>query len=121
MPEFSLSLSDDQQQIQKWVHDFADTVVRPAAHEWDEREEFPWPIVQEAAKIGLYGWEFLMNGFSDPTGLTMPVAIEELFRVMPVLAWPSWDRLWPPLVSVPTVRRSRSLNGCRSVMAPPTM
>jgi acyl-CoA dehydrogenase len=79
MSDFSMSLNEDQLQIQKWVHDFADGVVRPAASEWDEREEFPWPIVEQAAEIGLYGWEFIMNGFSDPTGLTMPVAIEELF------------------------------------------
>ena len=73
------ALDDDQLQIQKWVHGFAEDVIRPAAHEWDEREEFPYPVVQEAAKIGLYGWEFLMNSFADPTGLTLPVAIEEIF------------------------------------------
>jgi acyl-CoA dehydrogenase len=79
MSEFSLSLNEDQQQIQSWVHDFAVDVIRPAAHEWDEREEFPWPIVQEAAKVGLYGVDFLLNAFGDNTGLTLPVAIEELF------------------------------------------
>ena len=79
MAEFSLSLSDDQQQIQKWVHDFAAEVIRPAGHEWDEREEFPWPIVQEAAKIGLYGVDFMLNAMSDTSGLTLPVALEELF------------------------------------------
>ena len=61
MNEFSLALDDDQQQLQKWVHEFAAEVVRPAAHEWDEREEFPMPIVQEAARIGLYSWEFAAN------------------------------------------------------------
>ena len=50
MAEFSLALNEDQQQIKDWVHDFAATVVRPAAHEWDEREEFPMPIVQEATR-----------------------------------------------------------------------
>jgi len=79
MAEFSLSLNEDQLQIQKWVHDFAENVIRPAAHEWDEAEEFPWPVVQEAAKIGLYGFEFLLNAMTDTTGLTLPVAIEELF------------------------------------------
>jgi len=80
MGEFSLKLNEDQQQIQKWVHDFAETVVRPAAHEWDEREEFPWPIVEEAAKIGLYSFDFFAQGsLGDPTGLTLPVALEELF------------------------------------------
>src|SRR3954468_18652454 len=72
-------LNEDQLQIQKWVHDFAEDVIRPAGHEWDEREEFPYPIVQQAAEIGLYGWEFLLNTFSDPTGLTLPVAIGEIF------------------------------------------
>ena len=76
---FSLELNEDQQQLQKWVHDFADTVVRPAASEWDEREETPWPIIQEAANIGLYSLDFVANAFGDPTGLTMPVVNEELF------------------------------------------
>ncbi|MGE5211176.1 MAG: acyl-CoA dehydrogenase family protein, partial [Acidobacteriota bacterium] len=55
MTDFSLNLNEDQLQIQKWVHDFAEGVIRPVAEEWDEREEFPWPVVQEAAQIGLYG------------------------------------------------------------------
>jgi alkylation response protein AidB-like acyl-CoA dehydrogenase len=80
MSEFSLQLSEDQQQIQKWVHDFAESVVRPAAHEWDEREEFPWPVVEEAAKIGLYSFDFFaQSSLGDATGLTLPVALEELF------------------------------------------
>ena len=80
MSEFSLSLNEEQQQIQKWVHDFAESVVRPAAAEWDEKEEFPWPIVEEAAKIGLYSFDFFAQAsLGDPTGLTLPVALEELF------------------------------------------
>src|SRR4051794_9108432 len=80
MPEFSLSLDDDQLQIQSWVHDFAEQVVRPAAHEWDEREEYPWPIVEEAAKIGLYSFDFFAQAsMNDPTGLTLPLTLEELF------------------------------------------
>src|SRR2546427_3168619 len=78
-PQFSMELNDEQRQIQKWIHGFAKDVGRPAAHEWDEREETPWPIIQEAAKIGLYSFEFLQTTFSDPTGLTMPLANEELF------------------------------------------
>src|SRR5579864_2935352 len=78
MADFSLELNEDQLQIQKWVHDFAENVVRPQAHEWDEREETPWPIIQEAAKIGLYSWDFVANAFSDPIGLLMPVVMEEM-------------------------------------------
>jgi acyl-CoA dehydrogenase len=79
MTDFSLNLNEDQLQIQKWVHDFAEGVIRPVAEEWDEREEFPWPVVEEAAQVGLYGVDFLLNAMGDPTGLTLPVAIEELF------------------------------------------
>lgn len=80
MAEFSLALNEDQQQLKEWVHEFAKNVIRPAAEEWDEREEFPWPIVEEAAKIGLYGFDFIAQAMmGDPTGLTMPIAIEEMF------------------------------------------
>ena len=76
---FSLRLSQDQKDIRDWVHGFAADVVRPAAHEWDEREQTPWPIIQEAAKIGLYGFEGVAQFFSDPTGLSLPIVNEELF------------------------------------------
>ena len=75
-----MKLSDEQIQLRDWVHDFAADVIRPVAEEWDEKEEFPYPVVQQAAEIGLYGWEFMAQGMmGDPTGLTMPLAIEELF------------------------------------------
>ena len=43
---FSLQLTQDQKDIRDWVHGFAADVVRPAAHEWDEREETPWPVIE---------------------------------------------------------------------------
>jgi acyl-CoA dehydrogenase len=46
---FSLQLSDDVIEVRDWVHQFAIEVIRPAAAEWDEREETPWPVIQEAA------------------------------------------------------------------------
>src|SRR4051794_30126146 len=76
---FSLELSEDQRDIRDWVHGFAEQVVRPAAAEWDEKEETPWPVIQEAAKIGLYGFESLAQFWADDTGLTLPVVNEELF------------------------------------------
>ncbi|HUA10403.1 MAG TPA: acyl-CoA dehydrogenase family protein [Solirubrobacteraceae bacterium] len=78
-PVFSLSLSDEQREIRDWVHGFAADVIRPAAHEWDEREETPWPVIEEAARIGLYGLEGLAQFFADPSGLLMPIVNEELF------------------------------------------
>jgi alkylation response protein AidB-like acyl-CoA dehydrogenase len=78
MSDFSLELNEDQLQVQKWVHDFAEKVVRPAGHEWDEREETPWPIIEEAAKVGLYSLDFVASSFADPTGLTLPLVNEEM-------------------------------------------
>jgi acyl-CoA dehydrogenase len=79
MSDFSLELNEDQIQLQKWVHDFAEDVVRPAAHEYDKKEETPWPVIQEAAKNGLYSFDFFANAFADETGLTLPLVMEELF------------------------------------------
>ncbi|MGP3998952.1 acyl-CoA dehydrogenase family protein [Streptomyces sp. 8N706] len=79
MAEFSLELNDDQKAVRDWVHGFAADVIRPAAAEWDEREETPWPVIQEAAKIGLYSLDFYAQQFFDPTGLGIPLAMEELF------------------------------------------
>ena len=78
-PQFTLELNQDQKDIREWVHGFAENVVRPAASEWDEREETPWPVIQEAAKIGLYGFEGLAQFWADETGLTLPIVNEELF------------------------------------------
>ncbi|MGW4110577.1 acyl-CoA dehydrogenase family protein [Actinosynnema sp. NPDC004786] len=79
MGGFSLELNEDQVDLREWVHGFAKDVIRPAAAEWDEREETPWPVIQEAAKIGLYGFESLATWFADPIGLSLPIATEELF------------------------------------------
>ncbi|MFJ9181091.1 acyl-CoA dehydrogenase family protein [Streptomyces sp. NPDC102360] len=76
---FSLELTEEQTDLRDWVHGFAADVVRPAAAEWDEREETPWPVIQEAAKIGLYGFESLAEMFGDPSGISLQIANEELF------------------------------------------
>ena len=80
MPDFSLELNEDQTQLQEWIHEFAVDVIRPNAAEWDEREEFPFPIVEQAAEIGLYSWEFIAElMMNDPTGISGVMAIEEIF------------------------------------------
>jgi alkylation response protein AidB-like acyl-CoA dehydrogenase len=75
----SFDLDQDHLDLREWVHTFAAEVVRPAAHEWDEREEFPWPVLEEAAKIGLYSLDFFATQSFDETGLGIPITMEELF------------------------------------------
>ena len=71
-------LSEDQLTTQKWVHEFAEREIRPVASHYDEAEEFPWPVLKKAAEIGLYSMEFyLENVAGDPTGLVLPITLEE--------------------------------------------
>ncbi|MEV6776625.1 acyl-CoA dehydrogenase family protein [Streptomyces syringium] len=79
MAEFTMELNEDQVGVRDWIHGFAADVMRPAAAEWDEREETPWPVIREAAKIGLYSLDFYAQQFLDPTGLGIPMTLEELF------------------------------------------
>jgi alkylation response protein AidB-like acyl-CoA dehydrogenase len=73
-----MELNDDQTTLRDWVHGFALNVMRPAAHEWDEREETPWPVIQEAAKLGIYSLDLMANAISDKTGISMMLVLEEL-------------------------------------------
>jgi alkylation response protein AidB-like acyl-CoA dehydrogenase len=72
-------LDEDRLELRAWLHEFAADVIRPAAAEWDEKEEFPWPVLEEAAKIGLYSLDFWATQSFDETGLGIPVTMEELF------------------------------------------
>ena len=75
----SFSLGPDHLELQKWLHTFAADVIRPAAAEWDEKEEFPWPVLEEAAKVGIYSLDFFATQSFDETGLGIPITMEELF------------------------------------------
>ncbi|MER8185383.1 acyl-CoA dehydrogenase family protein [Kitasatospora sp. NPDC094015] len=79
MSTFSLDPGPDQLAVRDWLHGFAADVMRPAAAEWDEREETPWPIIQEAAKLGIYSLDFYAQQYFDPSGVGIPIAMEELF------------------------------------------
>src|SRR5580704_11840600 len=76
---FSLELGEDLARRRDWLHEFAASVIRPAGAEWDEREETPWPVLEEAAKIGLYSLDFYTQQYLEPSGLGIPVVFEELF------------------------------------------
>jgi acyl-CoA dehydrogenase len=92
---FSLELTDEQAALRDKTHVFAREVIRPAASQFDREQEFPWPVVEQAAEQGLYGWELYAQLSVDPTGLSLPILMEELFWgcagiglsiVMPALA-----------------------------------
>lgn len=73
------SLTEEQIELQKWAHEFAEKEIRPVAAEYDESEEFPWPVIKKAADAGLYGLDIYMQSQQDPTGMTLPIIMEEIF------------------------------------------
>jgi alkylation response protein AidB-like acyl-CoA dehydrogenase len=92
---FSLSLSPAQLDLVERTHAFARDVIRPAAEHYDREQEFPWPILEQAAAEGFYNPLFYRDLIGDPTGLSLPLFMEELFWgcagiglsiVMPALA-----------------------------------
>src|SRR3954453_13553714 len=92
---FTLELTDEQQALREKAHAFARDVIRPAAPEYDRAQEFPWPVIEEAAQAGLYKWELYADLSTAPHRLSLPIVMEELFWgcagiglsiVMPALA-----------------------------------
>lgn len=73
------ALSEEQLELRKWAHEFAEKEIRPVAAEYDESEEFPWPVLKKAAEAGLYSIDIYMQSQQDPTGLTLPLLTEEIF------------------------------------------
>ncbi len=72
-------LSEDQITTRKWAHEFAEREIRPVAPEYDESEDFPWPVLSKAAEVGLYSMDFYMDMVAqDQSGLTMPIVLEEV-------------------------------------------
>jgi acyl-CoA dehydrogenase len=92
---FDLTPTVAQHDLARRTHEFAEEVIRPCAAEYDERQEFPWPVLEEAATRGFYGPLFYRDLIGDPTGLSLPMFMAELFWgcagiglaiVMPALA-----------------------------------
>ena len=72
-------LTEEQRELQKWAHEFAEKEIRPLAPHYDETEDFPWEVVRKAAQVGLYSIDVYFQAAQDPSGLTLPLLTEELF------------------------------------------
>jgi acyl-CoA dehydrogenase len=92
---FSLELTPAQHDLVRRIHRFAEEEIRPVAGHYDKEEEFPWPVLERAAEEGFYNALFYRDLIADPTGLSLPLFMEELFWgcagiglavVMPALA-----------------------------------
>jgi len=76
---FSLALSQEHHALVERTHRFAEEVVRPAAARHDRDESFPWEVLEAAAEAGFYTPSHYAQMHQDPTGLSTPLFLEELF------------------------------------------
>jgi len=92
---FDLTPTIAQHDLARRAHEFAEQVIRPVAADYDARQEFPWPVLEEAAQQGFYSPLFYRDLIGDPSGLSLPMFMEEIFWgcagiglavVMPALA-----------------------------------
>ena len=75
-------LDAEQEEFRRTVADFASTVVAPVAHDYDERAEFPYPVVKQMGELGLFGLPFPEEyGGMGGDYFALCLAIEELGRV----------------------------------------
>jgi acyl-CoA dehydrogenase len=76
---FSLELTDEHHELVDKTHRFAREVIRPVAAEYDRDQGFPWAVLEQAAEAGLYDPMLYARLNQDPSGLSIPLMIEELF------------------------------------------
>ena len=119
-PPFSLELNQDQKDIKEWVHGFAEDVVRPAAHEWDEKEEFPWPVVEEPPRSASTASKAPRSSSPTSPASRCRSSTRSCSGAMPASAWPSWEPASRSPRSSARARPSRWANGSRSATAPRT-
>jgi acyl-CoA dehydrogenase len=52
-PMIDYTLTDEQKQLQRLAHEFAEHEMRPVAAHYDRTSDFPWPVVRKAFDLGL--------------------------------------------------------------------
>lgn len=77
-----IDLTPEQQRLSDEVRDFADTVVAPAAYEYDTKRELPYDIIRQMGDMGLFGLPFPVEyGGQGKTYVDLCLAVEQLARV----------------------------------------
>ena len=74
-------LTDEQARLRDEVRDFADTVVAPAAYEYDTKRELPYDIIAAMGEMGLFGLPFPVEyGGRGKDYFSLCLAVEQLAR-----------------------------------------
>ncbi len=79
-------LTEEQQMIRETAREIAEKKIKPAAIEYDERNEFPWEIQKVIANAGLFGvyiaeeYGGMINPKESNGIMNLVVAVEELSK-----------------------------------------
>ena len=74
-------LTDAQHAVRSTIREFAEREIRPVAHLYDEKGEFPWEIVNKMASLGLMGMIFPEEyGGAGLDYVSYALALEEIAR-----------------------------------------
>ena len=77
----SYELTPTQQTLSDMVRDFADTVVAPAAYEYDTKRRLPYGIIAQMGEMGLFGLPFPKEyGGQGSDYFSLCLAVEQLAR-----------------------------------------
>jgi short/branched chain acyl-CoA dehydrogenase len=75
-------LDDEHEQLRRTVAEFARDVIAPVIGDYYQRHEFPYPIVRDMGKLGLFGLPFPEEyGGMGGDCLALGLVLEELARV----------------------------------------
>ena len=75
-------LTKSQLMVRQLAHDFAQAEVRPVAADFDESEEFIWPIVKRMGELGFMGMCVPQEyGGAGADTVSYAIVVEELSRV----------------------------------------
>jgi alkylation response protein AidB-like acyl-CoA dehydrogenase len=81
------SYTDEQQQLQRAVREFAEAEIAPHVRTWDEKSEFPAAAIRKCGEMGLMGSIFPEQfGGAGYGYIEYALLVEELARVDPSVA-----------------------------------
>ncbi|HEU6443698.1 MAG TPA: acyl-CoA dehydrogenase family protein [Gaiellaceae bacterium] len=71
--------TDEQRELRRLAHEFAERELRPIAREWDEKEDFPPDLLAKAARAGLTSYAIPAEyGGGGVDAVTAALVAEEL-------------------------------------------
>lgn len=78
----TIEFSQEQQRLSDAVREFADSVVAPAAYEYDTKRQLPYDIIATMGEMGLFGLPFPEQyGGQGKDYVSLCIAVEQLARV----------------------------------------